>query len=165
MTMGPRPLDGVEGDILFEADRIHAGYPLWVDPAVGAHEYGEPSARYLVLYPPLWSALLSFFRSAVVARFIGFSAWLFVLAWPVVKAPPERRNVAGAVALLAASIWVLMLYGASGRPDSVAVLFAGIALERSARKGDVDWIAGCLFALAAWTKPNVIGAAPGAMIA
>jgi len=165
MTMGPRPLDGVEGDVLFEADRIHAGYALWIDPSLGAHEYGEPPARYLVLYPPLWSAVLSFFRSAVVARLISFVAWLFVLAWPVIKAAPERRNVASAVALLAMSIWVLMLYGASGRPDSIAVLFAGIALERSARKGDVDWIAGALFALAAWTKPNVIGAAPGAMIA
>jgi hypothetical protein len=60
-------------------------------------------------------------------------------------------------------MWVLALYGGSGRPDSVAVLFSALALERSVRKGEVDALAGVLFALAAFTKPNVIGAAPGAI--
>lgn len=168
VTLAARPLDGVEGDVLFEADRIRAGYALYTDPAIGVDTYGPPPARYLVLYPPLWSAALSLVpvgASAILARVVALGAWLFVLVWPVTKAPRERRLAAGAVAVLAASIWVLALYGASGRPDAIAVLLSGLALERSARKGDVDWIAGALFALAAWTKPNVIGAAPGAMLA
>lgn len=163
-TLCVRPLDGVEGDVLFEADRVRAGYPLYVDPAQGAHEYGEPPARYLVLYPPLWSAFLAIAPSVVIARIVATLAWLGGLAWIVWRAPRERRRAAGALAALTASIWVLALYGASGRPDSVAVLFSVLALERSARKGDLDAIAGVLFALAAFVKPNVIGAAPGAII-
>lgn len=167
-TLAVRPLDGVEGDVLFEADRIRAGYALYTDPAIGVDTYGPPPARYLVLYPPLWSLSLSLVpagASAIVARIVALASWLFVLGWAVAKAPRERRLASGAVAVLAASIWVLDLYAASGRPDAAAVLFAGLALERSARKGDVDWLAGALFALAAWSKPNVIGAAPGAMLA
>ena len=164
VTLGVRPIDGVEGDVLFEADRIRAGFPLYVDPARGAHEYGEPPARYLVLYPPLWSAFLAVFPNVVFARVLGALAWFGSLAWIVRNAPAERRRQAGALALLAVSIWVLTLYGASGRPDSVAVLLSAIALERSARRGDVDAIAGALFALAAFVKPNVIGAAPGAIV-
>jgi hypothetical protein len=164
LTLGVRPLDGVEGDVLFEADRIRAGFPLYVDPMQGAHEYGEPPARYLVLYPPLWSAFLAVVPSVVFARIVSTLAWLGGLAFIVWKAPKERRLAAGALAATTASIWVLALYGASGRPDSVAVLFSALALERSARKGDVDVIAGVLFALAAFLKPNVIGAAPGAIV-
>lgn len=168
VTLAARPLDGVEGDVLFEADRIRAGLALYTDPTIGVDGYGPPPARYLVLYPPLWSAALSLVpttASAIVARSVALACWLGALAWPVVKAPRERRPAAGAVAVLAASIWVLDLYGASGRPDAAAVLLAGLALERSARRGEVDVLAGALFALAAWTKPNVIGAAPGAMLA
>lgn len=164
VTLGVRPLDGVEGDVLFEADRIRAGHPLYVDPAIGAHEYGEPPARYLVLYPPLWSAFLAIFPSVVFARVVSALAWFGSLAWIVRNAPRERRMHAGALAVLCASIWVLALYGASGRPDAVAILLSALALERSARKGDVDATAGVLFALAAFVKPNVIGAAPGAVV-
>ena len=163
-TLGVRPIDGVEGDVLFEADRIRAGHPLFVDPTVGAHEYGQPPARYLVLYPPLWSAFLAIFPNVVFARIVGLLAWLGSLFWIVRNAPAERRRQAGALALLTVSIWVLALYGASGRPDSVAVLLSAVALERSARKADVDVVAGALFALAAFVKPNVVGAAPGAIV-
>lgn len=164
LTLGVRPIDGVEGDVLFEADRIRAGFPLYVDPMVGAREYGEPPARYLVLYPPLWSAFLAIFPNVVFARIVGALAWLGALAWIALRAPKERRLAAGALSALCASIWVLALYGASGRPDSVAVLLSAVALERSARKGDVDVVAGVLFALAAFVKPNVVGAAPGAIV-
>lgn len=163
-TLGVRPIDGVEGDVLFEADRIRAGLPLYVDPAVGAREYGEPPARYLVLYPPLWSAFLAIFPNVVFARILATLAWFGGLAWIVRNAPAERRRQAGALALLTVSIWVIALYGSSGRPDSVAVLLSALALERSARKGDVDAIAGAFFVLAAFVKPNVIGAAPGAIV-
>lgn len=164
LTLGVRPIDGVEGDVLFEADRIRAGLPLYVDPRVGAHEYGEPPARYLVLYPPLWSAFLAMFPSVVFARIVATFAWLGALAWIVVRAPKERRVAAAAFSALCVSIWVLALYGASGRPDSIAVLLSAVALERSGRRGDADVVAGALFALAAFVKPNVIGAAPGAIV-
>lgn len=168
LTFSSRPLDGVEGDVLFEADRIRAGLPLYVDPAAGAHEYGPPPSRYLVLYPPLWSAVLSLSPAGsahLVARAVAALAWFGLLAWIVLRAPRERRAVVGGAAAFVGGAWVLGLYGASGRPDALAILFSGLALERAARRGRLDAVAGALFALAAWTKPNVIGAAPGAIVA
>jgi energy-converting hydrogenase Eha subunit B len=160
-----RPLDGVEGDVLFEAARIRAHLPLYVDPTVGAHDYGAVPARFLVLYTPLWPAVLAALgASALAGRVVAAAAWLGVFAWIAHRAPPERRIATRAAALFAASTFVLALYGASARPDAAAVLVCGVALERAARKGDVDAIAGALFALAAWIKPNVVGVAPGAFV-
>jgi hypothetical protein len=163
-TLG-RPLDGVEGDILFEAQRVRRGLTLYVDPLVGAHDYGEPPARYLVLYPPLWSAFLALFPSPIFARIVATGAWLGVLAWIVCRTARERRLATGVFASFIAGTWVLALYGASARPDAVAIALMGVALERSSRLARVDVLCGALFALAAWTKPNVIGAAPGAFLA
>ena len=169
-TLAARPLDGVEGDVLFEADRISRGLALYTAPTIGVLDYGPPPARFLVLYPPLWSALLSVVppgassASVLVARVLALASWIAVLAWPVLRAPRPRRLAAGAMAAFVGSIWVLALYGASGRPDALAVLLAGVALERAARRGDVDVLGGVLFALAVWVKPNVVGAAPGAIV-
>lgn len=167
LTLTVRPLDGVEGDVLFEALRIRTGAPLWVDPAVGALEYGLPPARYYVLYPPLWSAALALVPAslaALAARVLSLLAWLGVLAHAVRSAPPGRRAAPATLAAFAAGAWVLTFYGASGRPDAIAVALAGVALVRSARRGRVDLLAGALFALAACVKPNVLGAAPGALV-
>jgi hypothetical protein len=170
LTTASRPLDGVEGEVLFEADRLRSGLPLYVDPAVGAHEYGAVPARYLVLYPPVWSALLSVVprgAAAVVGRAVATIAWLYPLAWILRSAPRERARaraiVAGGAFVLGA--YTLAMYGASARPDALAVAASALAVERASRLGRVDAVAGALFALAAWVKPNVIGAAPGAFVA
>lgn len=165
LTLTARPLDGVEGDVLFEAMRIRAHLPLYVDPTVGAREYGEVPARYFVLYPPLWSAFLSLVpegAAPLVARLVSACAWLGTLAFIVLRAP--RRLPAAALAAFAAGAWVLSFYGLSGRPDAVAVALAGVALLRSVQHARVDVVAGALFALAAWVKPNVVGAFPGAVL-
>lgn len=167
LTFPVRPLDGVEGDVLFEALRLRAGAPLWVDPAVGALEYGLPPARYYVLYPPLWSAVLALAPTSaapLVARALSALAWLGVLAFAVRAAPRGARRAPAALAAFAAGAWVLTFYGASGRPDALAVALAGVALLRASRAGRVDVLAGALFALAACVKPNVLGAAPGALL-
>ncbi len=167
-TIATRPLDGVEGDVLFEASRVRSGLPLWVDPSVGARDYGAVPARYYVLYPPLWSALLSLVPAGaapLVARVVAAAAWLGVLVVAAASGSSlEARRVALLLAAFAAGAWVLSFYGMSGRPDAPAVALAGIALLRSARRGRVDALAGALFALAAWVKPNVVGAFPGAMV-
>src|SRR5271165_5666254 len=54
-----RPPDYAEGCVLFNAARIRSGLPLYVNPVVGAHEYGEPPARYFVAYTPLAAMWLS----------------------------------------------------------------------------------------------------------
>jgi hypothetical protein len=176
-TLASRPLDGVEGEVLFEAERMARGLPLYVDPAIGAREYGAVPARYLVLYPPVWSALLSrlpgsLAAQSAVARAAATVAWLGALAWIAWRAQGERRRRAAAAgAAFVASVFTLTLFGASARPDALAVALAGVALERASRRSSedgaarVDWLAGALFALAAWVKPNVLGAAPGAFAA
>ncbi len=159
-TLLARPLDGVEGDVLFEADRLKAGLRLYTNPAVGAFDYGPVPARYLVLYPPLWSTLLSVTgASAVVARIVGTLAWFGLLGWIAYRA--EQRRQAVWVAAFVAGISTLALFGASGRPDSLAVFASGLAVERATRNRRIDLFCGLLFAIAAFVKPNVVGAAPG----
>ncbi|HWL88226.1 MAG TPA: hypothetical protein VNO21_20625, partial [Polyangiaceae bacterium] len=55
----------------------------------------------------------------------------------------------------------LTRYGVSGRADAVAVGIAGCALLLSVRQRRIGIVAGVLFALAAWVKPNVLGMAAG----
>lgn len=163
-TLTARPLDGVEGDVLFEAQRIRADLPIFVGPTIGAHEYGAPFARFYVLYPPLWSAALALAPTTVFARVVAVCAWLGLLAYLVVRAPQKRRFQTAAFAAWVAGIYVLALYGGSGRPDAMAIAICGFALDRAARRGRVDVVAGALFALAAWVKPNVVGCAVGAFV-
>lgn len=159
-TLFARPLDGVEGDVLFEADRLKAGLRLYTNPVEVAFDYGPVPARYLVLYPPLWSALLSVTgASATVARVISTLSWFGLLGWIVYRA--EQRRQAMWVAAFVAGVATLALFGASGRPDSFAVLASGLAVERATRHRRIDVLCGLLFAIAAFVKPNVVGAAPG----
>ena len=159
-TLASRPLDGVEGDVLFEADRMRAGLRLYTNPAEGVFDYGPVPARFLVLYPPLWSALLSITgASAIFARIAGTLSWFGLLAWIAWRAAYRRQAIW--VAVFIAGISTLALFGASGRPDSIAVLAAGIAVERATKHKRIDLLAGILFAIAAFVKPNVVGAAPG----
>ena len=165
-TLTVRPLDGVEGDVLFEADRLRDGLVLYTDPLQGAFDYGPVPARYLVLYPPLWSAVLSripFAAAALGARVLASLSWFGVLAFMAWRAPQRRPALVAAAAI--AGTWVLALYGASGRPDAPALAACGFALERATRRApSFDVLTGVLFALAAWLKPNVIGVVPGVVI-
>ncbi|MDB4944200.1 MAG: hypothetical protein JWP97_3734 [Labilithrix sp.] len=176
-TLAVRPLDGVEGDVLFEADRLRVGLRLYTDPAAGAFDYGPVPARFLVLYPPLWSALLSRVPSAgaaLVGRSLGLAAWAGILAWITLRAPREHRRAAAIGAACIFATWVLTCY-ASARPDALAVMLCGLAVERAARRGAasahfadsvtrLDPLVGVLLTLAAWVKPNVVGAAPGIIV-
>lgn len=171
-TAGVRLLDGVEGEVLFEADRLRRGLPLYVDPAVGALEDGPPPARYLVLYPPLWPAVVALApkgAAAVVGRLTATLGWFGLLAWVVARAPRARRRACGLLALYAAGSWLLAFFATSARPDAIAVVAAGLALERTARRAGgagpgLDVTSGVLLALAVWLKPNVVGMAPGVVL-
>jgi hypothetical protein len=163
-----RPLDGVEGELLFEASRIRSGLALYVDPAVGAADYGAVPARYYVLYPPLWAAVLSLSPAAwaeTAGRAAGFFAWWGVLAWLAASARGSCRVPAALAAAFVGGVFSLAEFGGSLRPDSVALAVAGLALARSVRRADVGFLGGALFALAAWTKPNVLGVGAGALVA
>jgi hypothetical protein len=163
-----RPLDGVEGDLLFEASRIRAGLALYTDPQVGAADYGPIPARYYVLYPPLWAGILSLWPSdvaATLARVASSVAWWGLLAWLAATARPRYRVPAALAAAFVGGVYSLAEFGGSARPDAVAIALAGVALARTVRRGSADSLAGALFALAAWTKPNIVGMGAGAFAA
>jgi hypothetical protein len=168
-TLAVRPTLPGETEVLFEASRLRAGLPLYVDPAAGAQDYGVLPARYLVTYPPLWSWVLSHLPAGapalVFARVASAAAWLGALAWLASRARPGCRAQALAAAAFYAGTFNLALFAMSGRPDSIAVLLAAVALARAVRAERVDALSGALFALAAWTKPTVIGLAAGALVA
>jgi hypothetical protein len=167
LTLAERPLDGVEGEVLFEAGRLRSGLPLYTDPVAGVSDYGPIPSRFYVLYPPLWAWLTSWVpsRSAMlVARTVACFSWFGLLLAIVVRAPRERKQMAGVAALFTAGVYTLTLYGAAARPDALAVTLAGTALVRSVRRGQLDMLAAALFAFAAWTKPNVLGLAAGAFV-
>lgn len=168
VTLSMRPLDGVEGEILFEAARIREGRALYIDPLIGTGEYGQPPTRYYVLYLPIWSWLVSWLPAGsapLAGRLIATCLWLGLLGGIAATARKSSRNVAWLAVAFIAGIYVLMLYGSAARPDSIAVCAAGAALILSVKNGRSGFVAGCLFALAAWLKSNVIGLAAGAFLA
>lgn len=167
-TLASRPLDGSEGNFLFDAARIRGGLRLYVDPLVGAFDYGAVPSRFYILYAPFWAALLSLFPAGWApsgARLLSLAAWLGLLGGLVVTARKELRAATGLGAAFVASLYPLMLFAASGRPDAIAVALVGVALFRSVRRGRVGALDAALFALAPFFKPNVLAAGIGAMSA
>ncbi len=167
LTIRTRLLEYVEGCMLFEASRLREHLPLYIDPVKGAFEYGPVPTRYLVVYPPLWSSLLSLVpegSAIVLGRAIGALCWYGPLAWIAWGAHRRGRPLGVLATAFVGGIYTLALYGASTRPDSLAVGLAAIALERSARARRVTPGSALLFALAPWVKPNVLGIAAGAML-
>jgi hypothetical protein len=159
-----RPWIYGEAEVLFEASRLRDGLPLYVDPLVGALDYGPVPTRCYVVYPPLWSWALSHVPAGyapLVARGICTLAWFGALAWMAARARERCRRAAWLTAGGVAGIFVLALFATTGRPDALATALASIALMRAARRGTVGMAEGALLALAGWTKPNVIGIAAG----
>ena len=157
-----------EAMILFNASRIREGLPLYVPAVIGAHEYGEPPARYWVAYTPVYATILAAIPSAaalVVARLLGLFAWYAALIRSVLRARPGDRARAAIAALFLASIYRFMSEAASAKPDALALLVVVVALDRVLDRRGADARAGLLFALAALIKPSVFGAAIGALAA
>jgi hypothetical protein len=166
-TAFARPIETVEGDILFEAQRVRNHLALYVDPVVGAYDYGPVPSRYHVLYTPIWPYVLALMpgnMDLATARIASALAWYGLLAALAFGAAPERRRAAFAAAACAGGTFMLVRHAATATADSVAVVVAGIALMRTLRVGRADAVAGALFALAAWTKPNVVGLAGGVLL-
>jgi hypothetical protein len=166
-TLSTRPLEYVEGSVLFEATRIRLGQTLYTDPLVGVFDYGPVPVRYYVLYPPLWAFLLSLSPVGVapaVGRVLSLVAWYGLLAFLGWGAYRRQRPLGVLAAAFVGGVYTLTLYGASARPDALAVALATLGLERRVRaKGTASVAMGGLFALAAWLKPNVLGLGVGAL--
>ncbi len=166
-TAFARPIETVEGDILFEAQRVRNHLALYVDPVVGAYDYGPVPSRYHVLYTPIWPSVLAQIPGEIAlpaARVASALAWYGFLVALALGAVPERRRAAIAAAACAGGTFMLVRHAATATADSVAVVVAGVALLRTLRVGRADAVVGALFALAAWTKPNVVGLAAGVLL-
>jgi hypothetical protein len=157
-----------EAEVVFEASRLRTHLPLYVDPLVGAHEYGEPPSRFFVTYPPLWTWVVSLVPGSaalVFARVASSLAWFGALAGLAWTAPRESRREAALAAAFVAGIWVLANFATVGRPDSVACAIAAVALARAMKQGKIDLLGAGLFVLVPWVKPTLIGLPVGALVA
>jgi hypothetical protein len=160
-----------EAEPLFEASRIRDGLVLYTDPLAGSLDYGPVPSRFFVVYPPLWSWVLSHVPAGVAplfARAACSAAWFGLLAGIAGGARTGCRTMAWLAAGAAGGIFVVALFATSGRPDSIALLLAGTALARAANPGRqgsdgvaIDAWTGAALGLAAWTKPNVLGICAG----
>jgi hypothetical protein len=149
-----------EAEVLFEASRLHFHLPLFTDPLVGAHEYGEPPSRYYVTYPPLWAWVVSLVPIGAqrpFARVACIVAWYGALGALARGARPESRAEALAAAVYVGGIWVLANFATVGRPDAIAVALAAFALDRAVRMERLDVLGIVLFVLVPWIKPTVFG--------
>ena len=95
-----------------------------------------------------------------MTRLLSIAAWYGLLAGlAATRTRIASTWLAWCAAVFVGAVYVLTLYGASGRPDALALLFAGIAFAGSVRRGHPTPLDGALFALAAWVKPNVLALA------
>jgi hypothetical protein len=168
-TVSSRPYESVEGELAFEASRLRAHLPLYVDPRIGAFDYGPVPARYFAHYTPVGSAALSLVPATaakVVARVASLSAWLATLALGVLGARPShepRTATSGGArasllfALFAAGCFFLVRGFVSGTADTLATLLATAALLRIVRHDALSPGDALLLGLAPLVKPNVLG--------
>ena len=156
-----------EAEVVFEASRLRAHLPLYVDPLVGSFDTGEPPSRFYVTYPPIWSWVVSLVPAnvaLVAARGACTAAWLGLLAAVAWTSRAETRREAIAVASFVAGIWVLANFATIGRPDAIACALAAFALVRTVRRGSLDLVSVALFVLVPWVKPTLIGLPIGALV-
>jgi hypothetical protein len=166
-----RPYGVVEAELLFEASRLRQGFPLYVDPAVGAWELGPPPSRYYVLYTPAWPWLLAHLGAATTVgmRTVGrvVNAVLYAGTLGVVTATSRRpqRLLVGTGALLALGFAMLAREATLATADMPAVALATLGLARSIRRGGLDPVSAALLAAAPLIKPSVLGLPVGAVLA
>ena len=166
-----RPYGIVEAELLFQASRLRHGFPLYVDPAVGAWELGAPPSRYYVLYTPAWPWLLAHAGPATavgmrtVGRVANAALFLATLGVAVRTARPQLRLVVGTGALLALGFAMLVREATLATADMPAVFLATMGLARTVRRGGLDPVSAALLAAAPLVKPSVLGIPVGAVLA
>lgn len=156
-----------EAEILHEASRIRDGFSLYVDATIGEYDYGGPPSRVWVLYPPFTSWLVSLLpeRNLIpIGRIVSALTFVVALAVPVIAAPHPSRQNAGLAALVVGSVFAPWLYTSVIRPDSLAILFIAVFLERTSRLGNPDALVGILAGISILLKPNMSGAPIGVLV-
>ena len=163
-TIGVRVPYWGEAEVVYEAARIRAHEPLFIDPIAGTSDV--PPSHFFLTYPPLFTWVVSWFpaeHALVLARVVCTLAWfgtLGTIAWR-----SKRIDVAGA-ALFVSGIWVLANFAMLGRPDSIAGAVAALALWRATDGRErLDPLTIALFILVPWIKPTMMGLPIGALLA
>jgi len=160
-----------EVEVWFEADRLRAHLPLYIDANTGARDYGPVPAHYFVTYPPLLSHAASVLppaRRGGILRVVASALFLVALAWPALRGAPSKnayRREAILFAIYFGGFWTLANLLTTGRPDAFAVVLASAALVRTLQREQLDNVASALFVLAAFMKPTVIGLAGAVFVA
>lgn len=166
-----RPDNPVEAELLFEAQRVSLGRPLYVDPSVGAWEDGGPPSRFYVLYTPLWPWLVGHLAGPSITslrhagRGIATLAWLLAFVVPVVGAARRQRAATAIAALLGLSVYFLARNAPAATPDTLAVAVSCLGFVRIARSGKVDTLSLALVAMAPLVKPSCLGVLAGVTFA
>jgi hypothetical protein len=177
MAIGWRRLpNDVEGQLLYEASRLRRGLPLYMDPLAGAFDDGPLPIRKYVLYTPVWPLLTSAVPTAyalVTLRIAAAVAWfvgiLALATWPAASPNPARRTAALRPAALLAALsyggfFLLARSGFEAKPDTLPALLSACALARTLRHKRLDPFSAALFAVAALTKPNMVGVSSGVFL-
>jgi hypothetical protein len=166
-----RPYAPVEAEMVFEASRIQHGFPLYVDPAVGAWEMGPPPSRYYVLYTPLWPWLLAMASPhsldgiRVVGRIVSAALLVLTLASIVRGSHTKARGAVVTGALLVMGFAMLVRETGLAEADVPAVALSAAGLLRASRRGRLDAVSATLLIATPLVKPSVLGGALGAFAA
>jgi hypothetical protein len=166
-----RPYGAVEAELVFQASRIQKGFPLYVDPAVGAWEQGPPPSRYYVLYTPLWPWLLARISpghleaTRLAGRLVNAVLLLTALVAVVRTSKPANRLTVATGAALALGFEMLVREATLADADMPAVLLSTFGLLRMNARRGLDSVSAPLLALTPLVKPSVLGGAAGAVLA
>jgi hypothetical protein len=166
-----RPYGAVEAELVFQASRIQKGFPLYVDPSVGAWEAGPPPSRYYVLYTPLWPWLLahiapvSLEATRTVGRVVNLALLLACLTALVRASKPPNRAAVVTGAALALGFEMLVREATLADADMPAVLLSTLGLLRMNARRGLDPVSAALVAATPLVKPSVLGGAAGAVLA
>jgi hypothetical protein len=191
LSLTHRLPDYGEACVLFAASRVRSGYALYIDPLIGAYDYGPVPSRTFVPYTPLYPVLLAGLPSTIQvsgSRACGsliFAAMVVrilrcahrredstpadgTLAADCKPAPNEREGrmlATWAVTLFATGVFDFGGWLANAKPEAIAL---GCVIEgflRALRMGRVGHISALLFALGFFFKPSFLGLGLGCLLA
>lgn len=155
----------VESFCLMNARRLKEGATLFVDPAVGAPEYGSPPSRWYVGYSLPYVLLIAPFPlDAVWGRSLSFLLLGTTLALASRTHGRSWRVEAVLCALVVLGAHRMMFMLLEVRPDALALLLATIAFRRALRKGGADALESVLFGVAFCVKPSVLALGAGTLL-
>jgi hypothetical protein len=173
-----------EACVLFAASRLRNGYVLYIDPLLGAYEYGSVPSRTFVPYTPIYPALLSLLPASLQvsgARILGTICTLYAAMRILSHAYATDDAVACASKPFAArthrilATWTVLLstFGffefsgwlTNAKPEAMALACTIEGFLRTLRLGRGSVFSSILFATGFFLKPSFLGLGLGCVVA